>query len=466
MKRLFQTLHTVLAIMTAASGAFPAAAFPCSAAETAEYTSAVDDLKLDPSFDAAIYPRDDWDHSLQVIQIAESTDGELFLYVYQPCQNGEYDLTATSVNLSTAINDNLNYENYGLTLLNASGVFGKYVVNDFTVKRDAVRYYDVSAVYRKYYEIDDGLTSMNTVGEAVFPVAKLWTACTVGGEVSYVCTDTEVVTIRPDQKYVGHLTYQNGLDFGIWFYEGYCDSWYLAFDCDYRIEELYEADVIYSERECEYFTMTGMTSYGEWSPKKAELKQDVTVQNDPKGWFGVQHEWKEIQSVEEFIRTENLTEEAKETLSDKQWVLRFAMTEVELHYVLAEIDWTKRYEIADVSVLRLKFETEGKVYNLGVVDVKQSPDPNAPPDNNPDGWSFWNWWNSLEPWQKAVVIGVAVVVFVIACSVIKPLAEIVLFLLKCVWWLLSAPFKGIVYLIKRAGKDKEKRGSKRNDRKK
>lgn len=40
-------------------------------------------------------------------------------------------------------------------------------------------------------------------------------------------------------------------------------------------------------------------------------------------------------------------------------------------------------EIYDVTILRLKFETEGKVYNLGVVSSMVTPDPDEDPDNNP-----------------------------------------------------------------------------------
>lgn len=46
-------------------------------------------------------------------------------------------------------------------------------------------------------------------------------------------------------------------------------------------------------------------------------------------------------------------------------------------------------EIADVSILRLKFETDGITYNLGVVDNKQSPKPDQRPGNWADSKTLW-----------------------------------------------------------------------------
>ena len=48
------------------------------------YSGVLDDLQKDDSFDESHYPAIADDYSLKLIQIAESVDGELFLYVYQP----------------------------------------------------------------------------------------------------------------------------------------------------------------------------------------------------------------------------------------------------------------------------------------------------------------------------------------------------------------------------------------------
>ena len=122
-------------------GLYPATAY-AAIQDGVEYSSPVDDLKSDSNFDESLYPANEKDYSLQVVQIAESTDGELLVYVYQP-SNGTKDYTATSINISTAINDSLYYKNYKLELLSKDGVFCKYRVKDFTVKEDVLRYYDI-----------------------------------------------------------------------------------------------------------------------------------------------------------------------------------------------------------------------------------------------------------------------------------------------------------------------------------
>ena len=95
--------------------------YPITAyAEEVGYSSVLKDLENDPNFDISLYPANEKDYSLQVVQIAESTEGELLVYVYQP-SNGTKDYTASSINISTAINDSLKYQNYKLQLLQISG---------------------------------------------------------------------------------------------------------------------------------------------------------------------------------------------------------------------------------------------------------------------------------------------------------------------------------------------------------
>ena len=57
---------------------------PSVAFAEASYSDVLDDLSKDESFSTTNYPFDSDDYSLSLIQIAESEDGELFVYVYQP----------------------------------------------------------------------------------------------------------------------------------------------------------------------------------------------------------------------------------------------------------------------------------------------------------------------------------------------------------------------------------------------
>ena len=111
------------------------------------YSNVLDDLQKDPKFDPAKFSENAKDKGIYVIQIAESTAGELFVYVHQPAAQ-TIKLQATELRFSTAINENFQPKDYTLTFLNRNGIFAKYLVDDFTVKSDTVRYYDIVQISR------------------------------------------------------------------------------------------------------------------------------------------------------------------------------------------------------------------------------------------------------------------------------------------------------------------------------
>lgn len=385
-----------------------------AATVTAEnYSDVLEDLQKDSSFKASDYTANAKDYSLQVIQIAESSDGELFVYVYQPSAGTKF-LPATSINISTAINDSLQYKNYKLFLLNIEGVFCKYLVEGITVKADTVRYYDISSIFRAWDKsIDSGTPKYNEnlIDEVSYGVGKLYTACTLNGEVSYACTYPETILVT--DKYVGYIRYPDG--FGLASYKQ-CDSWYVAFSTDKEIDRLIEADVYYVQKSVSrnyVYGQLNQESYGSAEEKYAYLKYTDEASNPANGWFGHKYTWNRIESVSDFIVNEDLTSEAKTDLKNKQWVLRFTETSYTTTSGgnLMNISST---EVSNVSILRLKFETDGKVYNLGVVDNKQSQDPNADPDNKLPG--IFGGSDDGTDWLKIALIvlsTVLIIVFVI-----------------------------------------------------
>ena len=72
---------------------------PVAYADNAAYTGVLEDLCKDENFTTTLYPTKSNDYSLQVIQIAESTGKELFVYVYQPSGQAK-NLCASSINIS------------------------------------------------------------------------------------------------------------------------------------------------------------------------------------------------------------------------------------------------------------------------------------------------------------------------------------------------------------------------------
>lgn len=115
-----------------------------SAASETKYTNVLVDLYKDDEFNVEDYPSIENDYSLHVIQIAESADKELFVYVYQPANMQ----LATKINMS--IENDQNYSLYDLTFLNSYGVFFKYKISGFKVSYDQKRYYNVASIFRKW----------------------------------------------------------------------------------------------------------------------------------------------------------------------------------------------------------------------------------------------------------------------------------------------------------------------------
>lgn len=213
-------------------------------AESTSYSDVLDDLRKDENFSPSTYPTVADDYSLQVIQVAESTGKELFVYVYQPSGQAK-DLRASSINIALVPRENISdVRNYKLTLLNSSGVFYKYRVNGLTVSAQTTRYYTITTIYRPFDEtIDEGAEHGNVVTEVDYKVAKEYCFSTINGEPFFRVLDVETVEIT--DKFVGFVRYSNG--FELW--PTSCDSHFVAFNTDRDIDRLFEADVYYTSQE-------------------------------------------------------------------------------------------------------------------------------------------------------------------------------------------------------------------------
>ena len=401
------------------------------------------DLQKDPEFDTSKYSENARDTSLQLIQIAESTSGELLVYVYQPSGQA-LDLRASSINISTAINDSFSPKNYTLSYINSNGVFYKYVVNDFTILSDTIRYYSIVSIFRPWDEnLDDPAEGDNTISEQSFEVSKLITATTLNGVVSYTCLDTKSIDIV--SKYVGFVRYDNGFTL----YNQACDSHYVAFSTNMPIEKLMDADVCFISQEVTYRTnLTGSHRYSEGNliTNEITLSDIDTAGSSAHGWFADKYEWQRIESVNDFKAglaeaDITLTSEAETALKEKQWVLRFYESDYQL--INSSTIWEYVTEVTDVTLLRLRFETAGVVYNLGVVDNKQSG------DINPDGTTMPDWLETLIKTLVGIVIGV------LAIAVLIPLFPYILsalvWLFKAIVWLLKYLCIGLWYFFKYLG---------------
>lgn len=355
----------------------------------AEENEVLADLGKDETFNIEDYPEDKSDATLTLVQLAESEDKQLFAYIYSPSGRD-----ATEIRFSSSIGENFAPKDYSLTFRAASGGIRKYVVADFEVKDDIVRYYDVIQIARAWDEnVDELPEGENKASTVPYKVANLWTACTFNGTVMYTKKEQTVVTIT--SKYCGFLRYPKGF----YLLTGkQVESHYVAFSTDMDIYSLLNVSMTYVSKpyhRTDRFRTdwTGTTfdseiTYGEEETVELDLDEKDTSAYFWGGIFHRSHKWKRIQSVEEFIDSEDLTDEETGFVEDKQWILRFCETDYTFTSVSSSNGTTDIWdgtEISDVSLLKmtLTFEEDGKAYTLGIVDNKQTE--GETPGNNPEG---------------------------------------------------------------------------------
>ncbi|MBQ8322592.1 MAG: hypothetical protein IJX91_01350 [Clostridia bacterium] len=468
MKKILLTL--LLSVVSFFSVFFPVVKVSADNQISADYTYVIDDLSRIENFDVNQYPADINDYSLNFLSIMESTTGQLFLYLYQPSAGNKH-MVATSVNMSNgerpaSISDNIPessseveqylenalFKNYKLSLLNSSGVFFKYLVEGYTVQDIDMRTYEISSVFRAWNSTmgDKEGENGNTISEVSYPVAKMIRIGELedsNGLPTYHELDTEVIHIT--SKYIGLLRYKQGIPlFGI---DDQVDSHYIAFDTDKVIDKLMEADVMYTKVTYNYSAVMGIVLKDE----EISTKEYVYLNSDNNEgsvdvgvFFPEMHAWKRICTVDKFIETEEfktwfvesgLTDESIKELKGKKWVLRFVETEYDSVLTTDKYEYT-RSRVSDVSILRLKFETNGVIYNLGVVDNKQTGD--GIPDN------YFNFEFNAEKLEELLqkilmIIGIVLlVVILIFCSgILSPIFSALKFILKVVIYVITLPFR-------------------------
>ncbi len=459
----------------------------CSAAFAApeDGSSVLADLQVDSNFSVLNYPSVNGDRSIDVIQIAEGSDGALFVYVYQP---GGSIVTVSSINIcqDSIEATERHWLNYDLVECSVEGSLGKYRVEGLTVKSNLLRYYDITSIYRLPF--DDEITAVghgtvvtgatlpngNTTNEVAYEIGRCYMAVTVDGEVQYAEQHTEVVTVT--NKTVGHVRYYDGF---AWF-TAYTDSHFVAFNTNRNIDSLFEADVYFVRQDYEVVHDGLFGDHYKYDDEFTEVKvlyAEKEHSNDSFGLLSHKYTWKEIQSVKDFITDTNLTNSALNAVEGMQWVLRFYESPFTQGGAgLAATEYGTR--VTDVTILRLKFEENGTVYNLGVIDNKQQGD--LEPDNTdtgPDVLGWWkdfldswnNFWNSIGKffkdnwWIFAVLgamflLGILSIFFPVLRVVFKWLWIGIKWIFKILWYIISAPARLVVLLINKAKAKKEGSG--------
>ena len=435
-------------------------------AEVEKSSRVLAELSKDPTFDAEAYPKIYGSYNANVIQIAESTGGKLVVYFYVP---GIDTVTLTDISLSATMGDSVKWEMYPLELLEADGVFRKYIVKDFAVKSDAVRIYDISEVFRLYAPgVDDEMVG-GTLNKKAIPIAKRYTAITTStGQVVYACEQTEVITVTA--MYAGFLRFGANV-----YGKESCDAHFVAFSTDRPMEKLMQADITYMTQSYSYSSVytfnfwllvsgrgdeqTQVTEkYGDKTKADRTISADETGTYTESGWFASSYSWDRIQTVAAFKAQCNLTEGATNAVDGMDWVLRF--TETEYSTSTSSSGSTSSYtaasgtRVSDITILRLKFQTSGVTYNLGTVSDVVTGDliPDNPAGVEPQDPDM-TWWDRLLKWLKdnwywilLAVIGIILLPVII--TFFPTVLHGLLLLLKGLWWVISAPFKFVYRKIR------------------
>ena len=433
------------------------------------------DLNKAENFNVDDYPYNPTDNSLHVIHVAESTDKELLVYVYQP-SGEEANIKASSINITTAEDNVSDIMNKPLEFLNSDGVFYKYKINDFAVSDDEIRLYTIVSIFRPFIEgADEEAGFDNTISEVPYPVAKEFTFRTSSD--GYEMEVLDVITIV--EKFVGLVRYSGGIypSYPSFSTSEYFDSHFVAFTTDIPIDKLLEADLYYVSQDWRVDGKTNLsgkeytTSFGKAVEQYVSLTFGDQLKHKGTGAFAPTIVRDRIRTVEQFLTDENvreyvytsavvdvsysskITEEGIAALQGKQWVLSFADTEYSLvsqNSGLSSIEMGT--SVSDVTILRLKFVTDDETYNLGVVDNKQTGSGNPINDFEYDvDFKLPSWLDGLKDIAKLILL----IVFIIF------MLPVVYVVLKYSW----KGFKGVVKSISKAAKkNKEKKRKKKKNK--
>ena len=442
-------------------------------ADTTNYSNVLDDLRIDPNFDVGYYPSNSRDYSISVIQIAESIDGDLLIYVYQPCQRSQV-LTANKINMSLSQSVD-GTKLYDLTLLSSEGVFCKYKVKDLSISDKSIRYYNISSIYRKWVSsIDDPADNDNTVNGVAYKVGQLWSARSTADTVVYDMSEEEVLTVT-DQM-IGLRRYYTGFT---WNSNASIDAHYIAFNCDHAIDKLLSATVDFYTQDWKHTTGQSY-QYGDKLRHTVNLYDYQMADTGASGWFAEERQWHRMNSTSEFVKEVEATGDEKTNLLKYDWVLNFYETSIECaadgssvvksllipFYVFKAIYdgcTTSGTYVSDVTLLRLEFEHSGEIYNLGVVSNTQTG--SGLPTNSKEKFDLFKWLEEKTGVPKGVWIALIVLIVLsilmpilsaifpafreILTVIFKGLGTAITWLVKGIIWVICLPIRAIGSLIQK-----------------
>ena len=395
----------------------------------------LDDLERDSTFDVFDYPYKDDDYSLEVIQVAEGSKGELFVYVYNPSKRTR-DFEAKYINMSiqnpmeryTTLENKL----YSLTLISSEGSLDKYIVNDFTVLDDSDRYYNIATIYRPFDSTVDSVSeSVESIQCKGYSVGEYWHFYYFNGV--YFCERKDIDVVLIDILATGTVRYNNAYQIGSLYYDQ-CDSHYVAFSIEnFDVDQIFDADITYTLNEYSWSETYSPYCYKE-DLVNSTLYECVYISSTDTGsnvgnWFTPTYSWNRIQTSADFIKSTKddgaeFSGNDLAALNGSQFVFRYKETTYSTtpgstssfgSYTKAE----------NVGILRLHFLSDGKFYNLGVVSdlVGDDSTPNGVVDTQDDIEKLKE---QFEEWMEKILTIIAIVLIVVLLLSLFPILRPIL----------------------------------------
>ena len=412
------------------------------------------DLRKDKDFNESDYPYVADDYGLHIIQIAESSNRELFVYAYQPC-NDTLDLVGTKISISYGYSLNgsgLTPKLYNLRLISTSGTLDKYYVQDFTVPNDGDRYYNIVEIFRIFNSDIDESDEEFPKTDIAYSVGQQWYVCDLNKSKHYEMNTFD--TLYLDTVFNGSLKVSKGFTFGTALaIPESCDIWFYCFNQeDYVIKHIYDADLTYSmdyiQKGIDWGFSQEVSTTNICTNEVLTLKDTDTMTYKGNGIGAREFNWKRIMKSSDFVSTilnqkVSVDEDLKAKILSSQWVFTYKETS----YGKALTNGAEKYyNVYDVGLLRLHFQdTSGKYYDLGVVNDLTDP------DNVPDGVSgidFEEFWNTF---VKAITLIIGVVLFILLINLVPPVKAVLKFIFNSIKTVILAPFKLLKSIFKKGG---------------
>lgn len=374
-----------------------------------KYTGVLEDLYRAPDFDKTHYTGAS-EQKVQLIQIAVGVDHELFVYTYEP----GFDYTFSDIVFNTESDfEKIDFRSYKLQCVDNSEGFFKYVVRDYKVPERTHSY----AISKLFYPVQNAVEDNNKVTYNYIPVEQIFTVTVTNGVYTYSSEVLKTITVT--DKYVGYARRAETSISGD--VKTLTSCYYIAFNTDLLMENLLEAQIEYWEDRYDPMGRLLEAHDPNSSPTNVTISSDQSgdfVHDvDSEWWFfswktgEVHRTFKFISKPEVFKSETGFTVPNAKDGNPYDWVVNFKFDKRE--YGGLGIKPGAYSAPADASILRLKFETNGVTYNLGVLDNRSSYVPDAPTVSTA---SFGGW-----PWWVYVVLAIGAIALIIALPFIVKL---------------------------------------------